>query len=245
MKIKGISIYKRVLSMGILAVTCIDLIGCASTLNLIDSKSPEIPQKIYKKVTPVKYNDGGIWPGDTSTNLLFEDTKARKIGDLVTVVLNETATSTQTATTDTSNSGSLGLTTSGVLGLPSDMGVKNFLGMGTPFNPAAAATNERSKKGAGTTTRSGSLTGTLSATIMSINESGNFHIEGKRSVTVNNEEQLMVLTGIIRPSDVNYNNTINSSLIADASITYSGEGVIADEQRSGWMMRILSVVWPF
>ena len=76
-------------------------------------------------------------------------------------------------------------------------------------------------------------------------ENGNFLIEGKRSVTVNNEEQLMVLTGTIRPSDVNYNNTINSSLIADASITYSGEGVIADEQRAGWMMRVLSVIWPF
>ena len=245
MKINFLSIYKRVLSVGILSVTCINLTGCANTMKLLDSKSSEIPEKIYKTATPVKYNDGGIWPGDTARNLLFEDTKARKVGDLVTVVLNETATSTQTATTDTSNSGSLGLTTGGILGLPSNMGIKNFLGMGTPFNPAASATNERSKKGAGTTTRSGSLTGTLSATIIAINESGNFHIEGKRSVTINNEEQLMVLTGIIRPSDVNYNNTINSSLIADASITYSGEGVIADEQRSGWMMKILSVVWPF
>ena len=245
MKIKFLRLYKKVLLIGLLSATSINLAGCANTLNLLDSKSSKIPEKIYKKVTPVKYNDGGIWPGDTARNLLFEDTKARQIGDLVTVVLNEISASTQTATTDTSNSGSLGLSTSGVLGLPSDMGIKNFLGMGTPFNPAASATNERSKQGAGTTTRSGTLTGTLSATIIAINASGNFHIEGKRSVTINNEEQLMVLTGIIRPSDVNYNNTINSSLIADASITYSGEGVIADEQRSGWMMRILSVVWPF
>jgi len=245
MKINFLMIYKKVLFIGLLSATCINLTGCANTLNLLDSKSSKIPEQIYKTATPIKYNDGGIWPGDTARNLLFEDTKARQIGDLVTVVLNEISSSTQTATTDTSNSGSLGLSTSGVLGLPSDMGIKNFLGMGTPFNPAASATNERSKQGAGTTTRSGTLTGTLSATIIAINTSGNFHIEGKRSVTINNEEQLMVLTGIIRPSDVNYNNTINSSLIADASITYSGEGVIADEQRSGWMMRILSVVWPF
>jgi flagellar L-ring protein precursor FlgH len=55
----------------------------------------------------------------------------------------------------------------------------------------------------------------------------------------------MILTGIIRPSDVNYDNTINSSLIAEASITYTGDGVIAEEQRVGWLMRALSYVWPF
>jgi flagellar L-ring protein precursor FlgH len=85
----------------------------------------------------------------------------------------------------------------------------------------------------------------VSATIKAINENGNFEIEGSRSVTINFEEQLMILTGIIRPSDINYDNTINSSLIAEASITYTGDGVIAEEQRVGWLMRALSYVWPF
>jgi flagellar L-ring protein precursor FlgH len=125
------------------------------------------------------------------------------------------------------------------------MGVRNFLGLGIVFDPTLGATNDRSNKGSGTTTRSGTLTGTVSATIIAINENGNFAIEGKRSVTINFEEQLMVLTGIIRPSDINYDNTINSSLIADASITYTGDGVIAEEQRVGWLMRALSYVWPF
>jgi flagellar L-ring protein precursor FlgH len=125
------------------------------------------------------------------------------------------------------------------------MGVKNFLGLGTGFDPSLGATNDRSNKGSGTTTRSGSLTGTVSVTIVAINESGNFEIEGSRSVTVNFEEQLMVITGMIRPSDINFDNTINSSLIANASITYTGDGVIAEEQRVGWLMRAISYVWPF
>ena len=186
-----------------------------------------------------------MWPGDTAKNLLFEDTKAREVGDILTVVLNETATSTQSATTDTSKSSSTALAATSIMGLPSDMGVKNFLGLGNGFDPTVGATNDRSNKGSGTTTRSGTLTGTVSATIIAINESGNFEIEGKRSVTINFEEQLMILTGIIRPSDINYDNTINSSLIADASITYTGDGVIAEEQRVGWLMRALSYVWPF
>mgnify|MGYP001280434007 CR=1 FL=1 len=244
MATKKLIFSKNALSVGVLILALICMTACTSTQKLLEPKSVVTPQSIYK-VKPVKFNDGGIWPGDTTKNLLFEDTRARKVGDLVTVVLNETATSTQTATTDTSKSSSIDLKAESMLGLPSNMNVQNFLGMGTNFNPALKGSTEKANKGSGTTTRSGSLTGTLSATIIAINGNGNFNIEGKRSVTVNNEEQLMVLTGTVRPSDINYDNTINSSLIANAAITYSGEGVIADEQRVGWMMRIMSVIWPF
>ena len=232
------------LSTGIWILALMGITACANTHKAVDPKSTVLPQKIYKAKT-AKVNDGGIWPGDTAKNLLFEDTKAREIGDIVTVLLNETATSSATASTDTSKSSSIDLQTNSILGLPSNMGVQNFLGMGTGFNPAAKGSTTRANKGTGTVRRVGSLTGTLAATITAINENGNFEISGERSVTVNNEEQLMVLTGIIRPSDINYDNTINSSLIANAAISYSGEGVIADEQRVGWLMRALSYVWPF
>ncbi|KMP10832.1 hypothetical protein UR09_03400 [Candidatus Nitromaritima sp. SCGC AAA799-A02] len=217
--------------------------ACANTHKAVDPRSTVIPEKIYESAA--KPTDGAIWSGDTSKNLLFEDTKARKVGDIVTVVLNENATSTQTATTDTSKDSSINLDTNGVLGLPSNFNIQNFLGMGTQFDPNLNATTSKSTQGSGTTTRSGSLTGTVSATIIAINGNGNFEIKGTRSVTVNNEEQLMVLRGTIRPSDINFDNTINSSLVANASITYSGEGVIADEQKVGWLMRIVSLIWPF
>ena len=113
---------KNTLSVGILTLTLIGMTACTSTQKLLEPKSVVTPQSIYK-VKPVKFNDGGIWPGDTTKNLLFEDTRARKVGDLVTVVLNETATSTQTATTDTSKSSSIDLKTESMLGLPSNMNV--------------------------------------------------------------------------------------------------------------------------
>ena len=72
-----------------------------------------------------------------------------------------------------------------------------------------------------------------------------FKIEGRRSVTINNEEQIMILQGFIRYQDIGFDNTISSTLIADASITYTGQGVLADEQRVGWGSRLLSWVWPF
>ena len=101
MKNKDFFLLGNIFKIAVLLWALVGITACANTHKAIDSKSAVIPQKIYKAL-PVKYNDGGIWPGDTSKNLLFEDTKARKIGDIVTVELNETATSTQSATTDTS-----------------------------------------------------------------------------------------------------------------------------------------------
>ncbi|MCH8289323.1 MAG: flagellar basal body L-ring protein FlgH [Candidatus Marinimicrobia bacterium] len=169
--------------------------ACANTHRAIDPKSTVIPEKLYESKREV--SDGGIWPGDTSKNLFFEDTKARQVGDIVTVVINETASSSQSATTDTSKNSNINLTTTGVLGLPSNFNIQNFLGMGTAFNPNLQASTSRALQGSGTTTRTGTLTATLSAVIVKAYANGNFEIEGKRSVTVNNEEQLMILRGTI------------------------------------------------
>lgn len=217
--------------------------ACANTHRAVDPRATVVPEKIYDQANVRQ--DGALWPGDTAKNLLFEDTKAKNIGDIVTVVVNESATSSQSASTDTSKDSNIALTTNGVLGLPSNLNIQNFLGMGTTFDPSLSASTSRANAGSGTTTRQGTLSATVSAVITEILPSGNFIIEGKRSVTVNNEEQLMVLRGMVRPEDIGFQNSISSSLIADASITLSGSGVVADEQRVGWMTRIIAMIWPF
>ena len=117
--------------------------------------------------------------------------------------------------------------------------------MGNQFDPNLDAKSSNSHKGSGTTTRNGTLTATISATIKEILPSGNYLIEGKRQVNINNEEQILILTGQVRPEDINFDNTISSKLIAEASISYSGQGVIADEQRVGWGIRLINWIWPF
>jgi flagellar L-ring protein FlgH len=74
---------------------------------------------------------------------------------------------------------------------------------------------------------------------------GNLFIEGNREVRVNNENQMMTLTGVIRPRDITANNVIQSTYIADARIAYSGKGVLNERQRPGWLARVLDVIWPF
>jgi flagellar L-ring protein precursor FlgH len=218
------------------------LASCGPKNLAIDSSAAVIPEKIYPK--PVT-QEGSIWPGDSTSNLFFKDTKARKVGDIVTVTISEITTSSQTATTQTARASSYNLQTGKLLGLPSNLGIENFLGLGNGFSPDLDATATNSHNGSGTTTRNGSLNTTMTALIKEILPSGNYRIEGKRTVTVNNEEQILVLSGIVRKEDINFDNTISSTLIANSSITYEGRGAITDQQRIGWAGQILSFIWPF
>lgn len=239
-----ISIHKIIVSLFIVG-SFINFSGCSTTHRAIDNTSTVIPKNLYAKEDKVQKKEGALWPGDTPKNFLFGDDKAKRVGDIITVTINESATSTQSATTDTAKSTEMDMQTKNVLGLPSNLGVQNFLGMGAGLDPTVSATVNNSNQGSGSVTRNGTLTGTISALITEILPSGNFKIEGRRSVTVNNEEQIMVLRGVIRPQDINFDNTIASASIADASISLTGEGVVADEQRKGWLAKILSKVWPF
>jgi len=225
-------------------IVCL-LTACSTPHKAVDSRSTVIPKNLYPKKPVHKAQEGSLWPGNTRGNFLFGDDKAAMVGDIITVTVNESATSTQSATTDTSKDTTMDMQTTNVLGLPSNLGIQNFLNMGTQFDPTVGATVANSMQGSGTVTRNGSLNATISAIITEILPSGNLKIEGRRSVTVNNEEQIMVLRGVVRPQDINFDNTIPSTLIADASISYTGEGVVADEQRKGWLAKILSKVWPF
>ena len=225
-------------------VALIFLSACATNpVRAVDPEAAVIPESLFSK--KISKGEGAIWPGDTDDNILFADAKAHLVGDIVTITVEENTSSSQTATTATSRQSSLNFQTGRLLGLPSNLGVQNFLGMGNGFNPNIDATTTKSNDGSGTTTRSGNLVSTVTAQIVEVLPGRRFKIEGRRSVTVNNEEQIMLLQGFIRYQDIGFDNTISSTLIANAAITYSGKGVISDEQRAGWGSRILSWVWPF
>lgn len=231
----------QVLSFAFLAVSLVSGAGCAG----LESKSETLTEPIYEDTEKYIPQEGSLWPGETSENLLFADTKAKQVGDIVTVQLEENFESSNSATTGVSKDSEIDLGVSTVLGLPNDYGISNFLGSGNAFDPSVQAQSSRSTNGAGTTTRGGSMTGTLAAIIKEELPHGMFRIEGRRTVTVNNEDQTMVVTGFIRRVDIGFANTISSQQIANADIVYTGKGVISDEQNVGWLMRLFAWVWPF
>jgi flagellar L-ring protein precursor FlgH len=223
----------------------ISLVSCASSTDLGNPSENVLTEPIYEDTEKYIPLDGSLWPGETSENLLFADTKAKQVGDIVTVRLEENFESSNSATTGITKDSEIDLGVSTVLGLPNDYGMTNFLGLKNPFDPRVQAESSRSTNGSGTTTRGGSMTGTLAAIIKEELPNGMFRIEGRRTVTVNNEDQTMVITGFIRRVDIGFANTISSQQIANANIIYTGEGVISDEQNVGWLMRFFAWVWPF
>ena len=196
---------------------------------------------IASNTDSVKKN-GSLWQDNGPLSELFIDTKARRVGDIVTIKIVESSSATNKASTKTGRKSSL----SG--GVDSFFNMEKRYPASHPFfNPFAQVKSELNSDfdGSGTTQRSGDLTAFITTKVIEVLPNGNLKIEGTREVKVNNEKQLIILSGIIRPRDISPGNIILSTYVADAKIEYSGSGVIHDRQRPGWMTRIMDVVWPF
>ena len=103
----------------------------------------------------------------------------------------------------------------------------------------------RSYKGEGTTSRKGSLKAKISARIIELLPNKHYRIEGRQHITVNNEEQYIVVQGVIREEDIQPDNTILSTDIADARLWYTGRGLLAEKQRPSWLGPIFDIFWRF
>jgi len=208
------------------------------------------PRHLDTSAIPVQgsehvYTPGSIWPGETTRNSFFQDLRARNVGDTVTVIISEKTSAVKEATTSTSRASSNDIAIKKFLGLPLKFGMSDFLGQGQPFSPEVSSNYDSAFDGSGTTKRSGQFSASITARVVEVLGNGNLVIEGKKDTILNNEHQYLILSGIIRPEDLSVDNRVDSTLISDARIEYSGKGVIGDEQRPGWLTRILDNVWPF
>ncbi|MBI5643130.1 MAG: flagellar basal body L-ring protein FlgH [Deltaproteobacteria bacterium] len=221
----------------------------ALALALSGCAIPE-PKKIDVSNIPVQGSSipstpGSIWPGETSRNTLFQDLRARNVGDIITIEISEKTSAVKEATTSTSRTSANDIAISKLLGLPTSLGMKNFLNQGNAFSPEIQASYDSSFDGSGKTKRTGELSATITARVVKVLSNGNLVLEGKKDTVVNNEMQYIILSGIARPEDITESNIVSSSQLSDARIEYSGKGVLADEQGQGWLGRVLDNVWPF
>jgi flagellar L-ring protein precursor FlgH len=197
-------------------------------------------------------SEGSLWNGQSALGNLFIDTKARKIGDIVTVEIKESATATNEANTSTGRDSSLEAGIEKLFGLEDWWqnevleNADNDLPKIDPFgNPSVKGSIASGFEGTGRTTRSGDLSAFITCRVTEVLPNGNLRIVGTREVLVNHENQLIVLSGVIRPRDITQENVIESTFVSDAKIAYSGTGVIDDRQRPGWLANWLNTVWPF
>lgn len=183
---------------------------------------------------------GSIFKGTTTANTIFSDQRARNVGDIITVKITETSKASEKATTDTGRSASASAGIPYLLGLES-----GILPSSINAEKMISASTDNEFSGTGETTRSGSLSATITARVVEVLPNGNLAIEGLREVNVNSERKEILVQGIVRPKDIAYDNTILSTQIADAKVIYTGVGVVGEKQEPGWLARIFDRVWPF
>jgi flagellar L-ring protein precursor FlgH len=221
--------------------------GCASyyatdashVTSLQKIQEPQFPQFI-----PPKTEEGSLWSQTWGIDL-YPDRRARKVGDIVTVRIVEDPEAKLNATTKTSRSSSVEGKLQ-FLGYMKWLADKNSRLAQDPGNDdLIKATLASGFDGQGTSDRDGHVKAFVSAVVVQVFPNGNLYINGKREIKVNNEIQYITLSGVVRPEDINTFNEVPSTLVADARITFSGIGPLADKQNPGWLGRIVDYVWPF
>ena len=238
-------IFKRTISHLTLASVCAGLLGaCASAdrPSLLQTPATARPKPIQE----TSANMGSLYPAvsggilsTVSHRPLFEDRRARNVGDTLTVILNET---TSAAKNTSMSAARKGTTTSsfvpGAASVPkgwfkgiSDIG--NFTGSG-----------ELKSEGAGGSSANNTFAGTITVTVIEILSNGNLVVAGEKQVAISNEEEIIRFGGIVNPNNLVFNR-ISSQEVADARIEYRGRGATDDTQGTGWFTRLLLKMAPF
>jgi flagellar L-ring protein precursor FlgH len=206
---------------------------------------------------------GSLWrEGVTDERGMFADKRAKRIGDIVTIVVNENVgmTNSLNLTTAKQNSSQMG---NGIEGIASSV-VGQFLtnlpatlmgkhlqtaaakkGVTLPTIPALSVSGTNSYTAGGTINNTQTITGSAAAQVVDVLPNGNLVIEGLREISFSKERQFISLHGIIRPYDIQPDNTVSSSNIAGAQIQIVSEGSLTDAQKKGWLLQLNDKISPF
>ena len=214
------------------------LAGCIGPASRVDPDEIEPVEPLVMEPAPPQ-TEGSLWT--QSRGGMFDDNKGRTVGDIITVVISESASASKEATTSTDRSSNMSA------GISTLFGLERSIGRATDVDPAALvdATTTNKFAGSGKTARKENLVATLTTQVVEVLPNGNLRIAGNKTVTVNNEMQIVKLSGVVRSSDITPGNLVDSASILNARIAYVGKGVISDKQQQGWLVRALDQVWPF
>ena len=218
------------------ALAVLALGGCSSVLN---GPMPGGDQN-YAAVMPLPpkpadQNNGSVYQPNTAVPL-FSDQRAHRVGDLITVVLDENTNATKSADTSTSRDSSVSVGASTLLGGPISAGGTD------PLSTGLSSTNGFTGKGQ--SSQSNTMTGTITVTVAQVLSNGDLIVQGQKWLQINQGREYVRLRGILRPADISPQNTVDSTKLADAHIAYSGQGMVNNSNRPGWLVRFFNAWWP-
>jgi flagellar L-ring protein precursor FlgH len=205
------------------------LCGCSSLARITGDAAPVAPalpsmQMSVAQSGAIYAEGGGI--------ALFEDNRARNVGDLLTVVLVESTQAKKSAATNTSKN--------------QDTSLGDISVFGKKVNYGVGFSGDRSFAGKGDTSQSNSLSGSVTVTVVQRYPNGNLLVRGEKLLELNQGSEVVKLEGIVRSADISTSNSISSDRVGNARVTYAGRGALADSNAQGWLSRFFNSPWmPF
>jgi flagellar L-ring protein precursor FlgH len=227
---------------GCSAIDRLSQIGEQPKLSAIENPTAQPGYKPVQMPMPkpevASYNANSLWRN--GSRAFFRDQRAARIGDLLTITVNITDKANIANETQRSRSGT------------ENSNINDFLGAKTITQPnkilpgnLLATTSASSSDGKGSVNRQESLTTNVAAVVTQVLANGNLVVEGKQEIRVNFEIRELIVAGVVRPEDIQSDNTIDSSKIAQARIAYGGRGQIMDLQQPRYGQQVVDVLLPF
>jgi flagellar L-ring protein precursor FlgH len=207
--------------------------GCSTVPRPDENFAATLPEEVPVEVAAngAIYHTGHDVP-------LFENTVAHRVGDVLTITLQEQTNASKSATTTTKKTTTEAMAAPTLLGAPLTIHGTNILN--NNLNDATSFDGE------GASAQSNVLTGSISVTVTKRLVNGNLLVRGQKWITINQGREYVRIQGIVRPVDIGPNNTVPSTMVADAIIAYGGQGTLADANSKGWLARFFDSKWmPF
>ena len=205
------------------------LAGCASNEPIAQPDDPHYAPVQPSRMEPPPATRGSLYQASHSSSL-FGDRKAYRVGDVITVHLEERTRSSNSSNVDMSRNTNIDI-------------ANPTIGGRSPVDLSAGLNSNRNFSGDASSDQSNSLQGAITATVHEVYPNGNLLVRGEKWLTLNQGSEYVRVSGIVRPEDIRPDNSISSVQMADARLTYSGTGDLANSTRQGWLTRFFNSGW--
>ncbi|WP_294296881.1 flagellar basal body L-ring protein FlgH [uncultured Sphingomonas sp.] len=214
------------------------VLATPATAGIFGKKKPVVPppefRTVYAPPPPAAPPaNGAIFQVSAGYGGLYEGARARAVGDPLTIILTERTQASKSAGSKLDSGGGFGITppSTGLLSAikPSDIGTSG----------------NRNFNGIGTADQSNALSGEISVTVAEVLPNGTMIVQGQKTLTLNRGDEFIQIRGVVRPADIDANNRVLSTRVADAKIAYTGRGDVQRASRQGWLNRFFQTISPF
>jgi flagellar L-ring protein precursor FlgH len=228
---------KRSRGLAILSALLLVCCGVASGRNKEKNTPAAVPATPVSSAPLPQPSPGSLYSSSGRLADLARDLRANRLHDLLTIIVSDQASAVTTGSTNTSRKSSVANSIAALAGLTNSSGALANL---------ANTSGDQELQGTGTTSRTNTLSTTLSVEVSAVTANGNLTIEGRKLITVNGEKQLVLIRGTVRPDDVSAINTVTSAQVANLEISINGKGVVGDSVRRPFILyRLLLGLLPF